>query len=816
MKLDASTPLHAPELHLERRGDACVVIDPAGPNWAATDPRGAELLTSLNGGTPLSDLVDRYREAHDLDPVKAYHHVATLVGDALRHGLISTTPVAPAPYAGRTSHLGEARLEEVWLHTNNSCNLACSHCLVSSGPDGDRGLETEQWLEVIAQARAMGTRRFYLTGGEPLIRPDAVELATAILDDPEAELAILTNGIPLRGRRLAALARLDGERLRLQVSLDGATAATNDAVRGEGAFDGALQGIHNALDVGLAVTLTTAITAANAGEVAEVTRLAAKLGVHHHHLLWMHRRGRGITDGGPPVRRVIEVVREAVAAGREVGVVVDNLEAVKQRLNYPAGVHRDLSNACITSLCVAWDGRCFPSASTAGETELCLGSILDTPLAEVWRESTVARRFRDATVEAKPQCAGCPFKYLCGGGDVEHSYYWGGDLLADDPYCELHQALIRDALFERAAERRRLHTNGRSGFDAPLLYTAMGEGSVHCATAEPIPEVALSHSECVVSFDLDAPREKVREFYGEAAEEPQADLCCPVQPDPAEIDHIPQEVIDRFYGCGSPIGAAQIEPGETTLDLGSGAGIDVFTAARKVGPEGRAIGVDMTDSMLAVARECQGRVAENLGFDVVDFRKGYLEAIPAEDASVDLVTSNCVINLSPDKKRVFAEIWRILRDHGRMVISDIVAEEEVPPDQRQDPRLWGECISGALTEDELLAYLERAGFYGIELLSRTFWKEVEGYRFFSVTVRAYKFEKRAGCLFQGQWATYVGPYKGVSDEEGHFFPRGIAVEVCTDTAAKLCHPPYVGQFIVTDPDGETIGTPCCGPGGSCC
>jgi len=161
-------------------------------------------------------------------------------------------------------------------------------------------------------------------------------------------------------------------------------------------------------------------------------------------------------------------------------------------------------------------------------------------------------------------------------------------------------------------------------------------------------------------------------------------------------------------------------------------------------------------------------------------------------------------------------VWRVLKDHGRLVFSDIVAEEEVPPVQRQDPRLWGECISGALTEDELLAFLERAGFYGIECLSRTFWKEVEGYRFFSVTVRAYKFEKRKGCVFVGQWATYVGPYKGVSDEEGHFFPRGIAVEVCTDTAAKLCHPPYVGHFVVTDPDGETIGTPCCGPGGGCC
>jgi len=816
MKLEATTVIHAPHLHVESRGSAFVVIDPAGPNWGATDRRGAELLTSLNGGTPFSTLVERYRAAYDLDPVKAYHHVATLVGDGLRHGLLATAPIVAKPYAGRAAHLGEARLEEVWLHTNNSCNLACTHCLVSSGPDGDLGLPTDRWLAVIAQARGLGVRRFYLTGGEPLLRPDAVELARAILADPEAELVILTNGIPLTGHRVAALAELDSARLRLQVSIDGASAASHDAVRGKGGFDRALAGIGNALDGGLAVTLTTVVTAVNADEVAAVTRLAGTLGVRHHHLLWMHRRGRALAGSAPPVAKVIEVVRAAVAAGQEAGVTIDNVEAVKSRLNVPAGVRRDLSNACITSLCVSWDGRCFPSASTAGEADLCLGSVLATPLAELRRDSPVAHRFRAATVEAKGQCIGCSFKYLCGGGDVEHSYFWGGDLLADDPYCELHQALIRDALFARVAERKRLHTNGRSGFDAPLLFTAMGEGSIHCASAEPIPAVALSHSECVVSFDLDAPRAKVRAFYGSAAEVPQADLCCPVQPDPAAIDHIPQEVIDRFYGCGSPIGAAQIQPGETTLDLGSGAGIDVFTAARQVGAEGKAIGVDMTDAMLAVARGYQGQVAAKLGFDVVDFRKGFLEEVPVAERSVDLVTSNCVINLSPDKKRVFSEIWRVLKDHGRLVFSDIVAVEAVAPAQRQDPRLWGECISGALTEDELLAFLERAGFYGIELLSRTFWREVEGYRFFSVTVRAYKFEKRQGCVFTGQEATYVGPYKGVSDEEGHFFPRGAVVAVCTDTAAKLCHPPYVGQFVVTDPDGETVSTPCCTPSGGCC
>ncbi|RMF87290.1 MAG: methyltransferase domain-containing protein, partial [Nitrospirae bacterium] len=778
MRLETTTTLKCPTLHRIERDGLAVVVDPEGPNWAATDRRGADLLAQLATGATLMELAEGYRKRHALEPVKAWHHVETVVRDAVRHGLARAGEPEPRPYAGRAAHLEGAALEELWLHPTNACNLACRHCLVSSGPDGERGLPTEAWRRVIGEARALGTRRFYVTGGEPLLRPDLPELLALCLEDPEAEVALLTNGIPLRGERLARLGALDRERIRIQVSVDGASAATCDALRGPGSFDGALEGIRNAVAAGFHCTLTTVITRDNAREVAEVTRLAGRLGVGRHHLLWCHRRGRAGDALAPPVAEVIAAVRAAVAAGREAGVVVDNLEAVKERLNYPAGTRRDLSNACVTSLCVYADGRVFPSASLAGVEALCLGSILERPLEELWRHSPVARAFREASVAEKPGCRGCPYRFLCGGGDVEHAWVAGGSPLADDPYCELHQAMIEDALFERARERAALHTNGRSGYDAPLLFTAMGEGSIHCASGEPLPEVVVSHSECVVSFDLDAPRAKVREFYGEAAASPQEELCCPVQPDPAEIDHIPQEVIDRFYGCGSPVGAAAIQPGETTLDLGSGAGIDVFTAARKVGPGGRAIGVDMTDEMLAVARRVQPQVAERLGYDVVDFRKGYLEQIPVADRSVDVVTSNCVVNLSPDKKRVFAEVWRVLKDHGRLVFSDIVAEEQVPPEQRRDPRLWGECISGALTEEELLAYLERAGFYGIEILSRSFWKEVEGYRFFSVTARAYKFEKRKGCVFAGQQATYVGPYKGVADEEGHYFPRGVPVEVC--------------------------------------
>ena len=186
-----------------------------------------------------------------------------------------------------------------------------------------------------------------------------------------------------------------------------------------------------------------------------------------------------------------------------------------------------------------------------------------------------------------------------------------------------------------------------------------------------------------------------------------------------------------------------------------------------------------------------------------------------------MVTSNCVVNLSADKPRVLREIWRVLKDHGRTVIADIVADRDVPPKVRADGKLWGQCLSGALTEEAFLSALERAGFYGVAILKKTPWREVEGCRFFSVTVRGYKFEKKAGCRFVGQYAVYLGPQKAVMDEEGHLFPRGAPVEVCTDTAAKLSQRPYAGAFaIVEDPSGAgkftAAGGEDAGCGPDCC
>ena len=177
----------------------------------------------------------------------------------------------------------------------------------------------------------------------------------------------------------------------------------------------------------------------------------------------------------------------------------------------------------------------------------------------------------------------------------------------------------------------------------------------------------------------------------------------------AETADLPASVVS--YGCGNPTAIAGLREGEVVLDLGSGAGLDCFLAARQVGPTGRVVGLDMTDDMLALAE--QNRV--KLGVSNVEFRKGVMEAIPLADASVDAIISNCVINLSPDKDAVFREAFRVLRPGGRFHVSDVVLLHELSPAERADLNLWAGCVSGALRLEDYAARLRTAGFTDVSI-----------------------------------------------------------------------------------------------------
>jgi len=203
-----------------------------------------------------------------------------------------------------------------------------------------------------------------------------------------------------------------------------------------------------------------------------------------------------------------------------------------------------------------------------------------------------------------------------------------------------------------------------------------------------------------------------------------------------ELEDIPPESI-LGLGCGSPVAYVGLKPGETVLDLGSGGGIDIFLASKKIGAGGKAIGLDMNEAMIARAKDA----ADEYGYKNVEFRLGEIEKMPVDDGSIDAVVSNCVINLSTDKKQVFHEAFRVLKPGGRITVSDIVTEGLIPYEIRRDLDAWASCISGALPQEEYLGNIDEAGFEKPKILTESYYDTSDynvGFKIKSVTVQAFK------------------------------------------------------------------------------
>jgi arsenite methyltransferase len=237
-------------------------------------------------------------------------------------------------------------------------------------------------------------------------------------------------------------------------------------------------------------------------------------------------------------------------------------------------------------------------------------------------------------------------------------------------------------------------------------------------------------------------RAVVREKYGAAARRVNAggSSCCGPSccgPDPITSNHyvgedareVPAEALAASLGCGNPTALAELRAGETVLDLGSGGGIDVLLSARRVGPTGKAYGLDMTDDMLALARENQ----QKSGLTNVEFLKGEIEQVPLPDGSVDVIISNCVINLSADKDRVLREAFRVLRPGGRFAVSDVVVRGPVPASIRRNVELWIGCVAGALDETDYRAKLAAAGFGEIDIEPTRIYQSADALSFFEGT-----------------------------------------------------------------------------------
>lgn len=344
----------------------------------------------------------------------------------------------------------------------------------------------------------------------------------------------------------------------------------------------------------------------------------------------------------------------------------------------------------------------------------------------------------------------------------------------------------------------------------------------------------------------------VLERYSEGANERQEALCCPVDYQTELLKLLPEEIIEKDYGCGDP--SRYVREGDTVLDLGSGSGKICYMAAQLVGDKGKIIGVDMNNDMLALARKYKNEMAEKIGNDRVEFLKGKIQDLALDvesmetwlssnpvtnadelsklenwklkqtkdapliaDNSVDLVISNCVLNLVSDveKQQLVDEIFRVVKPGGRIAISDIISDEFIPEHLKADEELWSGCISGAFQEQEMLQMFQQAGFIAVsyDKWADEAWQVVEGIEFRSATLTAIKREQTE-CIDKGHAMIYRGPYSLVVDDEEHEFPRGERMAVCERTFNVLSNEPYKDDFIGIEPATEREAKVWCAPAGT--
>ena len=749
-----------------------IYVDPETPFWFVPNPAAARLLSGEGADVG---------EGSGLTSVGAA--VRCMDTDALQKML--EVPPLP-PYAGR-KHRQLHRLAELWFHLTDVCNCSCGHCLFGGRRGPVRSLSRAAIEALVDEAYDLGARLICFTGGEPSTYPDFAGLIEGTLRREDLRVAVLTNAMLLPDR-IRDLASLDRDRMHFQVSLDGPE-SVHDALRGKGSFAKTCEAVRAMVESALPCSVAMAVNRTNVTNMADVVGIVHDLGVGTIHFMWHFKRGSGKALSMIPESLLVKNLRSAVSVARKLGVTIDNLEAMRAQVFSHPGTRFDLGNAGWESLAVGPDGSVYPTPAMVDLQPFRAGKAEDG-LEKVWRNSELLKRIRHASLTDIEEMKNDPWRLIVGGGDLDHCVVAaegspGEITLADDPYRRIYryiaEMLIQEELLDLPVP------------DRPGLILRMGDITTDCPSGE---DLNYTHCNCLLSMGEGGTSALVREFYAKRASDPDELILNPVQLAKEATHFIPEEAKARMYGCGSPVDDAGLKHGETLVDLGSGTGVECFIAAKAVGHTGKAIGVDMTDAMLDIAERAKEHVRRELGYANVEFKKGYLESLPLANNTADVVISNCVVNLSHNKRRVFSEILRVLKPGGRLVISDVVSETEPPLDVRADHQLIGECVGGSLVQDYLFGLLRDIGFVNAAVVKRFPYREVQGHQFHSLTFRAFKPSDR-----DEKEVLYAGPFQAVITDSGQILRKGLRTRVKLGPGWEEDTSAYAGVLTVDGSSG---------------
>ena len=504
MKIEPDDILYSPKPVQQQRDGVYLLIDPASPNWASMNAPGAAIIRRCDGHSTLKEITASLSSTAGISAAD----ITLFVKEAAEARFIATTPDLTPAYKGRADAIAPAKLEELWINTNNSCPLSCRHCLVDGGTEPVSPMTTAEIQRLVDEAISLGTKRIYFTGGEPFLRKDLLQLIEYVT--ARIQLVVLTSGVLITeeiGERIKSVANGN---LLLQVSLEGPDAPTNDAIRGEGNFVRAVRGIKTLVAAGLAPVVTTTITKLNYDKAARTTRFLASLGVEDHHVLWLHARGRmrrnaaELLLSGEEIAGVMRELRQTVAG---MNIIVDNAESLAVRVRGKRGRKNDLCNSGYGVLNVNTDGHVYPCASLCGADGFDCGSIKEKSLHEIWMESSTTRWIRNNSVQKRAGCNSCYLKFFCGGGCYAQSYFnyemntGEGCIMAADPYCDAYKSQLTELMWQTAMPEPREKVENR-----PVLYRQMESILPSCAVdgnkvLDAAFDVGTYHCSCVLAMD---------------------------------------------------------------------------------------------------------------------------------------------------------------------------------------------------------------------------------------------------------------------------------------------------------------------------